>query len=55
MFLGKEKGKFTFDFYKFIFTVNVYLFDLHDMAFFYILYSSCGKSEGKRNILCNIK
>ena len=36
MSLWKGKGIFTFDFYKFIFTVNVYLLDLYDLAFFSI-------------------
>ena len=34
MSLGKGKGIFTFDFYKFIYTVNVYLLHLYDLAFF---------------------
>ena len=32
MSLGKGKGIFTFDFNKFIFTVNVYLSDLYDLV-----------------------
>ena len=36
MSLGKGKGIFTFDFFKFIFTVNVYLLYLYDLAFFSI-------------------
>ena len=36
---GKERH--TFDFYKFIFTLNVYLLDLDDLAFFlYFVFES---------------
>ena len=45
---------FTFDFYKFIFTVNLYLLDLYDLAFFSIF---CAKVMGRvkaNEIFCAI-
>ena len=47
---SRGKGIFAFDFYEFIFTINVYLLDLYDLAFF--LYFAW---KLWRNILCNIR
>ena len=45
---------FTFDFYKFIFTVNKYLLDLYDLAFFLYFVLNLWREFKANEIFCAI-